>query len=95
MENSVVCQVENISQTDTSKFVNFVDKPIVRSFFYKWFFDGSKSNDGGVGCILVSPEVERTMLACRLEFDCINKIVEYEALVHGMYKAIGLNIKHL
>ena len=35
------------------------------------------------------------MLACRLEFYCTNNNVEYEALVQGMYKAIGLNIKHL
>ena len=35
------------------------------------------------------------MLACRLEFDCKNNTLEYEALVQGLYKAIGLNIKHL
>lgn len=35
------------------------------------------------------------MLACRLEFDCTNNTAEYEALVQGLYKAIGLNINHL
>lgn len=35
------------------------------------------------------------MLACRLEFDCTNNIAEYEALVQGLYKAIGLNVKYL
>lgn len=35
------------------------------------------------------------MLACRLEFDCTNNTVEYEALVQGLYKEIGLNIKYL
>jgi len=41
------------------------------------------------------PEGEKTMLACRLEFDCTNNILEYEALVQGLYKAIGLIIKYL
>ena len=35
------------------------------------------------------------MLTCRLEFDCTNNTVEYEALVQGLYKAIGLDIKYL
>lgn len=35
------------------------------------------------------------MLACRLEFECTNNIVEYEALVQGLYKEIGLDIKYL
>eukprot|EP00253_Pinus_taeda_P010682 PITA_10682 len=34
------------------------------------------------------------MLTCRLEFDCSNNTTEYEALVQGLYKAIGLNIKY-
>jgi len=96
LENSVVSQVEIFSQTGTSKCINFVDKPIVSSLFWKLFFDGSKSNDGaGAGCILVSLEGEKTMLACRLEFDCANNTIEYEALVQGLYKAIDLNIKYL
>eukprot|EP00253_Pinus_taeda_P035378 PITA_35378 len=44
----------------------------------------------GVGCVLVSPKGEKTILTCRLEFDCTNNTVEYEALVQGLYKAIGL-----
>jgi len=35
------------------------------------------------------------MLSCILEFECTNNIVEYEALVQGLYKEIGLNIKYL
>lgn len=35
------------------------------------------------------------MLACRLEFDCTNNVVEYEALVHGLQKVISLDIKYL
>ena len=35
------------------------------------------------------------MLSCRLEFECTNNIVEYEALIQGLYKAISLNVKYL
>jgi len=64
--------------------------------FWKLFFDGSKSNDGaGAGCILVSPQGEKTMLACRLEFECTNNTAEYEALIQGLYKAIGFDIKYI
>jgi ribonuclease HI len=34
-------------------------------------------------------------LSCRLEFDCTNNIVEYEALVQGLKKDIDLSIKEL
>lgn len=45
--------------------------------------------------VLVNPDGEKTMLACRLEFDCTNNIVEYEALVQGLQKAISLDVKYL
>jgi len=63
--------------------------------FWKLFFDGSKSNDGaGGGCILISPKGDKTMLTCRLEFDCTN-ITEYESLVQGLYKVMRIDIKYL
>ena len=35
------------------------------------------------------------MLSCRLEFERTNNTAEYEALIQGLYKAIGLNVKYL
>eukprot|EP00253_Pinus_taeda_P008509 PITA_08509 len=35
------------------------------------------------------------MLSCRLEFECTNNTTEYEALVQGLYKAIGLKVQYL
>lgn len=64
--------------------------------FWKLFFDGSRSNEGaGAGCVLIILEGDKIMLTCRLEFDCTNNTVEYEAFVQGLYKAIGLNVKYL
>ena len=45
--------------------------------------------------MLISLEGDKTMLTCRIEFDCTNNTAEYEALVQGLYKAIGLDIKYL
>lgn len=35
------------------------------------------------------------MLSCRLEFERTNNIAEYEALIQGIYKAIGLKVQYL
>jgi len=97
LEHSVILQIENFSHTGTSKGVNVADElvnnPINKPLFWSLYFYGSKSNDGAEGrCILVSREEEKTMLSCRLEFECTNNIFKYEALIQGIYKAIGLNI---
>lgn len=44
-----------------------LEKTLVNSLFWKLYFDGSKSSDGArAGCILISPEGEKTILACKL-----------------------------
>ena len=49
---------------------------------WTWFFDGSKYKEGvGSGCVLIDPKGTKTMIACRLEFECTNNIVENEAFV--------------
>jgi ribonuclease HI len=60
------------------------------------YFDGSKSQEGsGAGCILIDPKGKCHFLSCRLEFECTNNTVEYEALVQGLKKSIDLNVKEL
>ena len=44
---------------------------------------------------MISPQGEKTMLSCRLEFECTNNTAEYEALVQGLYKAIGFKVQYL
>ena len=44
---------------------------------------------------MISPDGNKTMLTCRLEFNCTNNTAEYEALVQGLYKAIDCNVKYL
>jgi hypothetical protein len=60
------------------------------------YFDGSKSKEGaGAGCIIIDPAGNKTLLACRLEFECTNNIAEYEALLQGLRKALDMHIQNL
>jgi ribonuclease HI len=60
------------------------------------YFDGSKSKEGdGVGCVLIDPTSNKTLIACRLEFECTNNMAEYEALLQGLRKALDLKIHNL
>jgi ribonuclease HI len=59
-------------------------------------FDGAHSNSGsGAGIVLVAPSHEATLFSYRLEFDCTNNIVEYEALIIGLDLALDRKIKCL
>jgi ribonuclease HI len=72
------------------------EKSDCRSRIWTLCFDGSKSQEGsGAGCILINPKGQRHFLSCRLEFECTNNTVEYEALVQGLKKSIDLNVKRL
>jgi ribonuclease HI len=55
------------------------------------YFDGSRKEVGaGVGCLLIDPHGNRTMIACHLEFECTNNVAEYEALMQGLRKVLDL-----
>jgi ribonuclease HI len=60
------------------------------------YFDGSKSKEGaGAGCVIIDPIGNKTLIACRLEFECTNNTAEYEALLQGLRKALDMNIQNL
>jgi ribonuclease HI len=60
------------------------------------YFDGSKSKEGaGAGCIIIDPTSNKTLMSCRLEFECTNNIAEYEALLQGLRKALDMHIQTL
>jgi ribonuclease HI len=55
------------------------------------FFDGSKSLEGaGVGYILKYTGGKKTLIACRLEFQCTHNAAKYEALLQELRKEIDL-----
>jgi ribonuclease HI len=48
-----------------------------------------------VGCLLIDLEGKRHFMSCRLEFECTNNTIEYEALVQGIKKDMDLNVKEV
>ena len=44
---------------------------------------------------MIDPKKNKTLIACRLEFECTNNVAEYEALIQGLKKAIDLDVKDL
>jgi hypothetical protein len=60
------------------------------------YFDGSKSKEGaGAGCVIIDPIGNKTLIACRLEFECTNNTTEYEALLQGLRKTLDMNVQNL
>jgi hypothetical protein len=58
------------------------------------FCDGSWGTFGaGAAVVLVAPSKIRTCYAARLDFSCINNIVEYEALLLGVWKLRAMRIR--
>jgi ribonuclease HI len=61
---------------------------------YNLFFDGSNSLEGaGVGCILKDTNGKKTLIACRLQFQCTNNTSDYKYLLQGLKKEIDLEAK--
>ena len=53
---------------------------------WKLYFDGaSKALRHGISVILISPEREYYPFTIRLNFDCTNNVVEYEACIMGCH----------
>ena len=44
---------------------------------------------------MIDPEKNKHFLSCRLEFECTNNTIEYEALVQGLKKVVELNVKKI
>jgi len=60
------------------------------------FFDGSKCLQGyGVGIMLVSPDSDMIPMAYNLNFECINNMDEYEALVLELKEVVDLGVNKL
>jgi ribonuclease HI len=55
------------------------------------YFNGSKYIEGvGVGCILNYTNGKKTLIACKLEFQCTNNTTKYEDLLQGLKKVVDL-----
>jgi ribonuclease HI len=58
------------------------------------YFDGSRNKEGaGPSFLLIDLHGNRMMNAYFLEFECINNVDEYEAIMQGLRKALDLQVK--
>ncbi len=44
---------------------------------------------------MINPYGNKTLVACRLKFECTNNTTEYEALVHGIEKVVDLGVSKI
>jgi ribonuclease HI len=88
-------QSELMTCTQSSALPN-VPNTVDEAQIWSLYFDGSKSKEGaGAGCVLIDPAGNKTFIACRLEFECTNNTVEYEALLQGLKKALDMDVRNL
>lgn len=58
---------------------------VLTYFLGSYFFDGLVCREGqGVGCVILSPSNALFEICARLDFECTNNQVEYEALLNGL-----------
>ena len=63
---------------------------------WKLYFDGTSNALGhGIGAVLISQEGEYCPFTARLNFDCTNNVVEYEACIMGLQAAMDKKVKKL
>jgi ribonuclease HI len=63
---------------------------------WKMFFDGASSSIGaGAGVVFRSPSQETISLSYKMEFEVINNVAEYEALVLGLRAAKEMEIREI
>ena len=92
--------LEDCTNVDTNISTNVVPIPcdialeLIGPSIWTLYFDGSRNKEGeGASCLLINPHGNKMKIACRLEFECMNNVAEYKALLQGLKKALDLNIK--
>jgi ribonuclease HI len=66
------------------------------STHWRMNFDGSKMLDGlGAGVVLTSPKGDKLQYVLQMHFCASNKVIEYEALVHGLKLAKEIGIRRI
>jgi hypothetical protein len=99
-EETLFCQEPLLETLDKKRGEEEVSRHGEADYFFSqvWtlYFDGFKSQEGsGARCILIDPKGKRNFPSYRLEFECPNNTIEYEALVQGINKSVDLNVKEL
>ena len=76
-----------------SSFTNYYTQ-ITNHNLWTLYFHSSRNTHGvDDGYLLVDLYGIQTYFSCHLEFECTNNDDEYKALIQGLRKAFGLNVK--
>ena len=102
-DNEYICEIDNLGNHAiyTNYLIPIKEKANDEEFDQLWrmSFDGAYFKAGkGAGIVITSPSDKKFNFAYRLEFDALNNVAEYEALLLGLEiaKDMGnhvLNIK--
>ena len=61
----------------------------VEPWCWKFYFDGAANGTGnGVGAVLISSNGQQILVSIKLNFDCTNNVIEYEACIVGLQVAL-------
>ncbi|XP_017628459.1 uncharacterized protein LOC108471337 [Gossypium arboreum] len=76
-------------------YVAAAEEDTIKGHSWKLNFDGASNAVGnGVRAVLVSPGGDHYSFTCKLDFDCMNNMTEYEACIMGLKAAIERKINH-
>ncbi|KAA3475393.1 reverse transcriptase [Gossypium australe] len=77
-------------------FIATTEEDTLEDRHWKLNFDGGSNTFGnGVGAVLISSSGDHYPFTCKLDFNCINNMVEYEACIMGIRPVIDGKIKVL
>ncbi|KAA3486545.1 reverse transcriptase [Gossypium australe] len=77
-------------------YVAVTEEGTSESHPWKLNFDGASNAVGnGIGAVLIAPNGDHYPFSCKLDFDCINNMAEYEACIMGIRAAIERKIRVL
>jgi hypothetical protein len=62
---------------------------------WKMYFDGSLKLGAGTGVLFISPDGKQLKYVLQILWQATNNEAKYEALIHGLWAAISLEIKRV
>ena len=76
--------------------VSYDEDESLEKICWKLYFDGASNALGhGISVVLITLEGEYCPFTARLDFNCTNNVVEYEACAMGLQDAIDKRVKEL
>ena len=76
--------------------VLIVEEDKEKNDWWIMYFDGAVNvSSNGAGAVIISPDQKQYPISIKLQFECTNNTVEYEACILGLEAALEMKIKKL